>query len=237
MPDMNGYVAMNSLGMQGAWYAYGDSWGSNAAPPGDCQTKGGFTNTQCSSITFPPPFMPSDAGGDAAAANTFPQTTAGEMCLTGTAAKVIPKSGSSAADYSDIFGIGIGLDFNNVGGVKMPYKAKTNNVIGFKFHLTGVPTGGIRVEFPIMATDASGDSYALPATVVKADGDYTADMTTTATDPHPLSPSFTLSTGTEPPFDPDGIESIQFHVVTNTTAAITVAKMCVSNLVAVVKTP
>jgi hypothetical protein len=127
-PDANGFVgaSSNSVGVQGAWYAYGDGWGANAAPPGDCETKGMHMPSECSSITFPPPATETEGGYVA----TFPQTTPGAMCLSGTAAKVI------GTDYSDMFGIGIGLDFNNPGGAKMPFNATAANVVGFSFNIT-----------------------------------------------------------------------------------------------------
>jgi hypothetical protein len=231
MPDPNGYLgpSTNSIGIQGAWYGYGDDWGTNGAPPGVCETVGMHMMSACSTITFPPAATASDAG-DGGFTSSFPQMTAGTMCLSGTAAKVI------ASDYTNIFGIGIGLDFNNQGGVKMPYDATSNHVTGFSFNLSGIPTGAtLRVELPIPATDKSGDAWAISAS---ADGAYTVDLTTASGDLHALKPSFTPAMGTtEPAFDATMIESIQFHVVTNTTAAVTIPdsmRLCVSNLQAIV---
>jgi hypothetical protein len=233
-PDPGGYVgpSSNSLGIQGAWYGYGDDWGTNGAPPGDCEVKGMHMTSQCSSITFPPPAMVPD-GGDAGAVGAFPQTTPGTMCLSGTAAKVL------GSDYSNMFGIGIGLDLNNQAGVKMPYDATTNKVVGFSFHISGIPAGAaVRVEIPIPATDASGDAWSITAST---DGDYIADLNTMASDPHSLKPSFTPPAGTtQPPFDATMVKSIQFHIPTNTMAAISIpdsARLCVSNLQAIVKAP
>ncbi len=233
-PDPGGYVAptSNTLGIQGAWYGYGDDWGTNGAPPGNCETMGMHMMSQCSSITFPPPAMVSDAG-DAGSVGAFPQTTPGTMCLSGTAAKVV------GTDYSNMFGIGIGLDLKNEGGVKMPYNASMNKVVGFSFHIAGIPSGAsVRVEFPIPATDASGDAWSITAAT---DGDYTADLTTMASDSHALMPSFAPAAGaTQPPFDATMVKSIQFHIPTNTTSAIVIpdsARLCVSNLQAIVQAP
>jgi hypothetical protein len=231
MPDMCGYLgpSSNTVGIQGAWYGYGDCWGTAGGPPGDCENKGMHTVAQCSAITSPAAQTASagDAGGDAAAACGFPQTTAGTMCLSGTGAKVI----GTPPDYSNIFGIGIGLDFNNQNGVKMVWDSTTSHVVGFKFHLTGVPAGGVRIEFPTTQTDAAGsDSWSIMAA---ADGDFTADLTTSTSDAHHLSPAFTPPAGTmQPPFDPKSLKSIQIHVATNTSAAIPVTNLCISNLVA-----
>ncbi len=229
LPDPSGYLgpSSNSVGIQGAWYGYGDCWGTNGAPPGDCETKGMHPSSACSAITFPVPAGTSDAG-EGGTTSAFTQMTPGTMCLTGTAAKVI----GSPADYSNIFGIGIGLDFNNQGGVKAAYDAPANKVTGFSFHVAGVPTGGIRVEFPTTDTAMTGqDSYAISAT---ADGDYVADLTTATGDAHKLTPSFTATGFTEPAFMANHLLAIQFHVATNTTAAIPVANVCVSNFKAIV---
>jgi len=226
LPDPNGYLgpSSNSVGIQGAWYAFGDDLGTNGAPPGVCETKGMHPTSACSTITFPPPASASDAG-DGGLTSTFTQSTPGTMCLSGTAAKVL------ASDYSNMFGIGIGLDFNNSGGAKLPYDATANHVVGFSFSVSGIPTGAsVRVELPIPATDTSGDAWSLTAS---ADGAYTVDLSTATGDLHGLKPAFT-PTGTQPAFDATKIESIQFQIPTNTAAAITVPKLCVSNFQAIV---
>jgi hypothetical protein len=236
MVDPTGYVSTTALGIQGAWYGYGDGWGTNGAPPGVCEMVGMHPESACSSITFPLPPSASDAGEGGAVA-TFSQTTPGTMCLSGTAAKVLACVAADTtcappSDYSNMFGIGIGLDFNNVGGVKMAYDAPTNKVTGFSFHITGVPAGGISVELPTTDTASMGeDSYHIK---VPSDGDYTADLTVGSTASE-LSPSFTLTgTGKEPAFTASDLLSIQFHVVTSTSAAIPVTNMCVSNMTAIV---
>jgi hypothetical protein len=224
MPDANGYIdpSSNTLGIQGSWYAYGDDWGTNGAPPGVCEVMGMHMASACSTITSPPPATMVDGGF----MSSFMQMTPGTMCLSGTAAKVV------GGDYSNIFGIGIGLDFNNQAGVKMPYDATMNKVVGFSFDVTGIPTGGIRVEFPEMATNASGDAWSVTATSGKMS--YVADFTAAMGTANALKPSFT-STTTQPAFDPTGVLSIQFHVPTTTSAAVTVSNLCVSNLQALVK--
>jgi hypothetical protein len=226
-----GYVDDSEVsGIVGAWYGYGDMWGMNGSPPGNCQTLGGFMDSQCSTITFPMPLM-LDAGGDAAAVAVFPPSAMG-MCLTGQTAKAIPKVGSTSPDFTDIFGIGIGLDLNNMGGTKLPFDANAHHVIGFAGTITGVPAGGIRVEFPTtQTTNGFQDSWSI---VVTSDGPFTADLTTAAGDPHKLTPSFKVPTGmTEPPFDPTMLLSIQFHVPTISITGIPVTMLCVNNLTAI----
>jgi hypothetical protein len=179
----------------------------------------------CSSITSPLPNA-TDAGGEGGAALGFPPGASGAMCLSGTAAQIV----GTPPDYSNMFGIGIGLDFNNMGGVKLPYDATAHHVVGFQFTIGGLPASPatVRVEFPFPGTDTSGDAYA--ETVAPG----TTQMTILWSDAT-FGPSFTPPTGTtEPPFDPSKVESIQFHVVTNTQASFPVTNLCVSDLAALV---
>ena len=66
--------------------------------------KGGFAPADCSQIATPAPGQP------------FVPTAAAtsQMCTSGVAAVVMSKGGSP--DYSDIWGAGIELQFNNPGG-------------------------------------------------------------------------------------------------------------------------
>jgi hypothetical protein len=233
-PGSTGYVSVTALNIQGAWYGYGDGWGTNGAPPGVCESVGMHMTSACSLITSPP-LPTADDAGEGGAVSTFPPTAAGAMCLSGTAAKVIPcvagVPNCMGSDYSNIFGIGIGLDFDNVAGVKTAYNAPMNKVTGFSFTITGVPTGGIRVEFPTTDTTTTGsDSYAI---VVSKDGSYTTNLVTGAAPPA-LSPSFPATGFTDPAFNAAHLLSIQFHVPTSTGGPVTVANMCVSNLTAIV---
>jgi hypothetical protein len=222
MPSATGYVNVTSLNpvLVGSWYAYGDNIGNNGMPPGNCQTKGGHTDAQCSSITFPP--IPTDGG-----TGSFPQTTPGTMCLSGTAAKVI--AGEAGTDYSNIFGIGIGLDLNNSGGTKAPYDTTMAHITGFSFTVAGLPTtGSVRVEIPIPVTDPSGDAWSYTLT---GNGSVTVNLVAGA-GMGQLAPSFTMSG--QPMFDPTMVESVQFHIVTNTMASIPVDNFCISDLAAIV---
>jgi hypothetical protein len=221
-PSGTGYVDDANLGIVGSWYAYGDCWGTDGAPPGDCESKGMHATNACSSITSPTPSAGADGGG----ATGFPPNAMGALCLTGTAAQVV----GNPPDYSNMFGIGIGLDFNNMGGNKQPYDATSHKVVGFEFDISGLPAapGTVRVEFPFPGTDTSGDSYSETAT------SGTTHMQIKFADAN-FGPSFTPPMGTtEPKFDPSMVESIQFHVVTVTSASIPVTNLCVSNLAALV---
>ena len=219
-PTATGYVDTTSLNIVGAWFAYGDDLGADGAPPGQCVTTGMHTASECSVITSPA--APSDGG-----MASFPQTMPGVMCLSGTAAKVI----GTPPDYSNIFGIGIGLDFNNPSGTPAPYNASTNHITGFQFTVAGLPSGTVRVELPEPATDATGDAWSYTLTTA---GAVTINLQS-GTGNGDLSPSFTPAMGTtQPPFDPTTVEAIQFHVVTDTSGTIDVSSFCVSDLTAIV---
>jgi hypothetical protein len=219
-PTATGYVDQTALNIVGAWFAYGDDIGANGAPPGQCVTTGMHPASACSAVTSP---APPDDGGTA----SFPQTTAGTMCLSGAAAQVV----GTPPDYSNIFGIGIGLDFNNPSGTPGTYNASMNKVTGFQFTVAGLPSGTVRVEFSEPATDKTGDAWSYTLTTA---GQVTIQLQS-GTGAGELSPAFTPPMGTtEPPFDPTTLEAIQFHVVTDTTSPIAVSNFCISDLAAIV---
>ena len=132
-PSPSGFVdaASNSLGVIGAWFAYGDGYEGGMAP-GKCQASGHMTS-ECSVITMPT--LPPGAAG-------FPPNASGAMCTAGTVAKVIPIPGMAALDYSNMYGAGIGLDLNNPGGanaVKGAFNATMKGVTGISFDIGAPP--------------------------------------------------------------------------------------------------
>lgn len=217
MPDMNGFMNGTVDGVLGAWYSYGDSYNtSNANNLGDCQTAG-FPISDCSVATSP------------LFGATF-TNTGGKMCLSGTAAVVMN------ANYSAIWGLGIGFDFNNAGvgdagasagnGNKLPWNATTYGVTGFKFDISGVPVGGnMRAEFPFKGETPNDAPYWMGASnnlsPITADGTYSFKWTDVTGPMYATNP---------PAFDPTMIISAQFHVVTNTKGTIPVDNLCVSNV-------
>jgi hypothetical protein len=224
-PNAEGYVGpIAAVNIAGSWFTYGDGAGANGeTTTGSCETDPNmWPASSCSSITFPP--YPTD-GGTA----TFPQATPGTMCLSGTAAQIL----GTPPDYSGIYGIGIGLDFNNTAGTAEPYNATMNNVTSLTFTVAGFPTGGtVRAEFQEPATNvAPEDAWSYTIT---GDGDVTINLAS-GSGAGQLAVSFMVPTGdTEPPFDPTSILAIQFHVVPNTKAPTPVSNFCISNLAAVV---
>ncbi len=155
--------------------------------------------------------------------------TGGKMCLTGTAAVV------KNSNYSAIWGLGIGFDFNNAGsgdaggnGNKLPYDATAKGVTGFKFTVTGVPVGGnMRAEFPFMGQYMTDAPYwqgaANNLSPITQDGTYSFKWTDVT------GPMY-LTSPTPPMFDPTMIISAQFHVVTNTKGPIRGHNLCISDV-------
>jgi len=211
----------DATGVVGAWYAYGD--GNDGANPGVCQTVGMHMTAECSAIEAPVPGMP------------FAPVGMAQMCTTGTVAKVINFGDPPTADYSNLFGAGIGLDLNNPGldggtGMKMPFNASAKKIIGVSFDLDAVPASGLRVEFPFgTASTAAGvwkpnkSSYASPVAVGHNVLLFSSVM----------QPAYVKEVDMVP-FDPTTLTSIQFHVPTNTTAAAPY-HFCIDKLALVVQ--
>jgi hypothetical protein len=244
-PSPAGWVSAPSVNITGGFYAFADSWGPNGTPPGICQSVGGFLTSQCSQITSPSYTLSSSGSSN------FPPSSTGKMCISGTVAKVIDKSGTSVSDYTDIYGMGIGLDFNNpnhavgaptLASTKMPYNAVANNVVGFSFDVSGVPLGGIYVEFPTLETSAGFDAEAggPPSgqdpymLVVYRDGHYQANLTTDTKQAYHLREEVAPPAGmTEPPFDPTMLLAIDFRLQPSTENSVSISDLCVSNVTAI----
>jgi len=154
VPDRTGWVDRdaegNTVGVQGAWYPYGDQYGV-----AKCINVGKHDPSECSSISSPDPL---ESG--------FPNEN-GVMCTTGEVAVVlncgpgIPACAEGTPDYSNIWGAGIGLDLNAEGatdagpGEKHPYNPEDHDVVGVAFDLDRIPLNQLRVEFPMELPDGS----------------------------------------------------------------------------------
>ncbi|HEY4186733.1 MAG TPA: hypothetical protein VGP07_16770 [Polyangia bacterium] len=254
VPDDTGWVdAMadgNTLGVQGAWYPYGDQYGMICpdAPKLSgmkCNDPnvGNHPISDCSVITTPDPTVMS-----------FPNT-GGKMCTSGTIAKISNIVGGSMPDYSNVWGAGIGLDLNAAKAAgacdpKMAFPAMDKKVVGVKFDLDAVPSGGLRVEFPTADTDGTKNGSAYwgadssfstssgkfvvvgtntiywdPMTLLNLARDATMPITQPVVVPG-ASPGTAVNV--------NGIESIQFHVPASTTASSDYM-FCISNLKFLVK--
>jgi hypothetical protein len=214
MPDPTGWVdgmaEGNTFGVQGAWYPYGDAYGE-----AKCMTVGMHTAAECSTITTPDPLVMGFAN------------TAGKMCTAGTVAQVINGPGTvMMPDYSNIWGAGIGLDLNATGGdnsVKSVFDFTAKGITGISFEIDTVPLPGLRVEFPMPATEghADGSNY------------WGAAMTFP---PSPVVPGVNVVKWAEVQgprgaiaFDASQVLSIQFHVPASAAASGTF-NYCISNL-------
>jgi hypothetical protein len=226
MPTSTGFVDDSTCSkVVGAWYAYGDSAGSNANVAGtdfadsDC-AKGGYTIDQCSQITTPTPGQP------------FPPNATGAMCTSGTAAQVLMSKTATTADYSDLWGAGIGLDLNNLGGdsgvTKGVYDLSKYVGVGFDFTGTLIPTNKIRVNFPFTGEHGTDSPYwdglTMPSSPLTTGLHVEIKWSDVA------GPMYLLDQGITPPaFVDTMVSAIQFQVFTNT-ATSTPYNFCVNNL-------
>jgi hypothetical protein len=97
------------------------------------------------------------------------------MCTTGETAVILPcqpgvtTNGCPTMDYSNIWGAGIGFDFNaNKGmpdgdGVKRPWNPDAHGITGISFELDVAPRPGFRVEFPMVLLDSEATAVMLPS--------------------------------------------------------------------------
>jgi hypothetical protein len=245
-----GYVAPGNVeGVLGAWYAYGDGWGSNGRPPGVCEAAG-HAASACSVITYPLPSV-ADAGPDATGPG-FPPTPAGSQsfCIHGSAAVVANiVDGGTGPDYSNIFGIGLGLNLNTMGSAIAAYNANTATtkpIVGFQFSITGAAAvtaegASIRVAVPMVGQPTSDEYFNNGSCAVAVDGPYQFLFVANA-----ASSIAALSIGMSPggytapttqtvsTFDPTKIQAIQFDIVSSTMidgqAPTPTGGVCISNL-------
>lgn len=211
VPDETGWIdgmaTGNTVGVQGAWYPYGDAYG-------EAKCLIAHTAAECSVIMTPDPV-----------ATGFPNQ-GGMMCTSGSVAQVL----GTPPDYANMWGAGIGLDLNATGGansVKEPWNADMYGVKGISFVLDKVPVPGLRVEFPIPSTEGgtAGSNYwgatgSYPNSNVKAGVNVIRWDAVKA----PVG-----AMGTEAPNHQQMLLAIQFHVP-STPAARGMYDFCVSEL-------
>lgn len=230
-PDGNGrFDGSNAAGVAGAWSSTGDDYGADGTPgTGDCP-KDGFAQAQCSTIAAPTPGKP------------FAPDSSGRMCTSGIAAQVI-NDGSGQPAYSYIWGNFIFFDLNQPpastgdggadasagdGGLDAGtgvgfYDAPARGITGFAFDLEGT-AGPLRVEFPTLGTETNAAYWAGAldnTSPVSGPGHYEIRWTDVGGPQYLASP---------PPFDPTKLESIRFHVVSNTSSP-TSYSFCIKNTV------
>jgi hypothetical protein len=234
VPDATGWVDLmadgNTVGVQGAWYPYGDRYGV-----AKCTTVGMHQPSECSSVAMPDPLV---AG--------FPNQD-GNMCTQGETAVVlpcgtgVPGCAAGSPDYSNMWGAGVGLDLNaegGNGGAKHPWNASEHGVTGIAFELDEVPVHGLRVEFPIVLPGPGHDAGMEPPTTEDhPDGSpYWGASSTFPPSPVRIGRNevrFSSVAGprTSYTFDPTKILAIQFHVPAVTTGSSRGAyRFCIKNL-------
>jgi len=209
-----GFVQDNMAGgsgVVGAWYAYGDGVGKNADTTttdqanSDCILKGMFQPTDCTQITTPTPGQP-----------FAPDPVTGAMCTSGSAAKVLNM------DYSDLWGGGIALDFNNPGGDAGPkgsFDLSAFTGVGFVITNNGsdtIPMGKMRTNFPFDSMHGTDSPYYKGDTLdnsMLTDGQVVTIHWSDVGGPAYLRSQ--MPPVTPPPFDQSKVQSIQWQVFTN----------------------
>jgi hypothetical protein len=214
LPDGTGFIASASSGtthIQGSWYGYSDGAGLDGmTTTGECE-RAGHPATACSHVTLP-------------AAGGFPNV-AGKMCTSGVVAQVVAGDGGFP-DYTNISGAGIAVDLNAPAGIRMPYNALANGVVGLGFDIDVLPPSGLQVGFPTPATAHDPAFWAGYQIISPVRVGHNEVRWTDVDGPYYLVDAVV--------FDPTSILSMRFHVVSGTSAPIAYS-FCVSNLVALLR--
>jgi hypothetical protein len=247
-PSADGWMdrmdTWNDLGIQGSWYPYGDQYGTKPTES-KCLTVGMHQPSECSVINEPPP--PPATG--------FPQATPGMMCTSGEVAVILPcvppdlmTSGCPMSDYSNMWGAGIGFDVNadkgEDGGMKYPWDpmlSMAGPVIGFSFDIDTVPLPKLRVEIPMILTDAELAAVTPPLPPGSTTDDHPDGAPYwNASSTYPASPVMpgnnrVLWTDIKPPrtnyeFLPNKMLGIQFHVPAVSSPPKGAYNFCISNV-------
>jgi hypothetical protein len=177
------------------------------------------------------------------------------MCTKGEVAVIPPckpgvtTSGCSmtpSKDFANVWGAGIGFDFNaNKGppegdGAKRTWNPATYGVVGVSFEIDNVPPAGLRVEFPILLTPAEATTASLPAgssTDDHPDGAPYWGATSSFPNSKVVAGAVNkvyFATDVKPPrtnyqYLPEKMLGIQFHVVASQSAR-SPYEFCVKNL-------
>ncbi len=229
VPNADGWVAKNGnpLGIQGHFYVYGDQYDS----PRTCTDVGGHPAQRCSTVESPTVHVPklgfTNVDGRLCTIGTAAEVVA--CCDPATPGLIDDCEGSGADtavccaptkvpcpgpdtlhDYSNMWGAGIGLDFDlepaDFDGTppttrdpndRKVWSAPARRVVGVAFDLdwtsvSGAPEPTIRVEAPIRFPDGqplpSGrGAVLLDGTIIEPDGDLPPGSTS---EEHPVGSPF-----------------------------------------------
>ncbi len=163
-----------------------------------------------------------------------------KQCTSGIAALVMNKG--ATADYSDLWGGGIGLDFNNPGGDAGPAGVKDLTAytgVSFDFSGDTVPVKSMRVNFPFTGEHGTDSPYwggggdaatdYSPLTGSTAAPQHVKIKWADIGGPKYLKGQTPSVDPTQYPFNPAMVSAIQFQVFTNAMATTPYA-FCVANL-------
>jgi hypothetical protein len=157
VPDPAGRVDEPELGIRGQWFSYGDN---DDEYPQPCTNIGKHAAAECSLVAFP----------EALPALKFP-TQNGLLCTAGVVGEAVPcglgvpNCTPNVADFSNMWGAGIGLDFDlDVSSgerdplARSPWDAHAHHIAGVAFDLQLFDDGGLggphlRIEFPMLLPD------------------------------------------------------------------------------------
>lgn len=173
IPSSTGWVdhadLCNDVGVQGAWFAYGDRYENGNRIP-TCLVDGDHDPSECAQVTTPDPTVmsfPNENGF----LHTIGTAELVLACVAGSNATLIPTSGcfgdgvGGGWDFYNMWGAGIGFDFNTHAsppwgdGKRSTWDPSAYGVIGIEFTIEGAP-GALRVEFPMLLTadEAAADT-------------------------------------------------------------------------------
>jgi hypothetical protein len=236
LPDCSGWIDRTGLQevVTGGWYAFGDQY------PGPyderCLAPGMHRPEECSIIWSPRP----------PPAIRFPQAVRGVMCTTGEVATVLPcaptvnTAGCPDADYWHMMGAG------SRDSPRHPWDPAPYRIVGFSFEIDLIPALGLRVEIPMVLTDAEASAAVPPlpsgsTTESHPDGSpYWGATYLYPNSPVAIGTNVVLFYDIRPPrtnyeFDPSRMLGIQFHVPTTTRIPKSAYGFCISNLTLIVE--
>jgi len=197
----------NTVGIQGAFYILEDAVKEGALIEGD-----GLVHSDFDDAANPTPGVID--------ASKFDDTTPAP-CISGVAAQVKAADPAAEKPYSEIWGGGIGMNLNEVGGegsTPMPYDAVAAGVAGFEFTVSG-DVQGATVRFK--ATQAGlTDDFCKTISVVPG---QTVKVLLNELEHSCWEPDGVL-------LDTTKLEAIQWQIVTKDSTAYTITNFCVNSL-------
>jgi hypothetical protein len=167
VPGPDGWIdhedVCNVLGIQGAWHVYGDGYDS-VETHARCVAVGLHDPSDCAEVTLPPP---PPAWGFPNVSGVFHTEGASDALLP--CPQGLTTTGCPAKDFVNMTGAGVALDFNadapppNGDGARQAWDPAAYGVLGVSFFIDE-PPAGLRIEFPMLLSDAEAAADAPPIT-------------------------------------------------------------------------